>query len=507
MAGPRVAGSWPASSSSPPPPLAAAASPLESLPAEMLDMIVGNLFRDMIVPRSDSRQLAKTRWLRSRTALRSLCLTSRSLSKHGQSILYRHVAVADGHEMALFLGAILSNPSLGLSVRGFECSADADAACTSNFPLRTTEAGILDFRHYRPLESLADLLDSDYQLPDVKPVHMPYLLFMDCLIALLWVMPNLERVCIPLPAQRVVFHHSRARAAFRSLLYSDRLVPLLQNVTYVQLRPHGAADQDFLDLSQYGPVLASMPSLEKVELIGDDGNFEEFMIKGSGVNYSENISHLILSQSGCTPCDIADACNRLTNLQTLSVTTDADLATYGVFPLLEIHHAAPGSHFHDNCLNNGLPRLKNTLTNLHLQFNYHVPVTPLIGPGGKVTCLPSLTSLRVLSIGILQLYTSSEIISRDAPRSKLAHLLPGSLTELRLHIDAGLQSRRDKSWYSVFLEILGDFARDVRPGLPHLSVVVALLSNPYHEMYHAELATLATAFVQQGVLLTHQPSQ
>ncbi|UNI15688.1 hypothetical protein JDV02_002199 [Purpureocillium takamizusanense] len=475
-------------------------SPLESLPGELLDMIMDWFMDQAFVLGNGQRSRAKARCFASRAVLRNLCLASKLLCKHARPGLYRHVVLLGGRDMALLLGTLLNNPRLGLSVRGFVCLADASDVCTSDFSLRTNNAGGLDFRQYQPLAALADVIDAEWQ----QRIHLdgetaPYLLLMDTLIALLWLVPNAERVCFPLPAERRLFHQSRAGPVLLSLFYSDRQVPLLQHVTHAQIWPHGRAPHDYLDLGQCGPVLGALPRLETLELADDDGDFGDFPAAGSHFHYSGPIRHLILHQSSCTPCDVFDICLRLPDLQTLSVTTDADAATFSLYPVWDANHGPGGLRSPSNCLNNGLPLLKDTLTSLHLQLDYNSPVAPLIGPAGKLTCLPAMSILSVLSIGVLQLYTWEEMMTPDSPRNKLASVLPASLTIFRLHIDRALRLSQQKAWYGTLVRTLNDLASDVKSVLPHIGTIVVVLSGPYLEMYCSEFASLTRVFAATGV--------
>ncbi|UNI24989.1 hypothetical protein JDV02_010700 [Purpureocillium takamizusanense] len=484
-------------------------SPFESLPRDLLRIIVDSVLDDIPTPEDPvvgyNLPLDKTPWLLVRTTLRNLCLTSKTFCEYARKALYRHATVTDGHSMALFLDTLIKNPLLGPSARTFACLVGADATCTTDFPLRTTVAGFLDFSHYLPLKALADVVDSRYVIEEKRK---PYRLFMDTLIALLWLMPNVDRTCLPLPVEGG-FGQSRATAVFRSLGYGDRPAPPLQNLTYVQIWPHGLPPEDYLDLALYGPVFGALPKLERLELTGDDGDFEAFSDARSESQYAGPIRHLVLQQSSCTPCDVTDICNRLGQLCTLSVTTNAENATYSLYPELDLCYMNCGSggpRSPSNCLNDGLPLIKDTLTSLHLQLDYNTNVGPLFGPAGKLTSLPTLSRLRMLSIGVLQLYTLSEIMTNDPHRSKLVDLLPASISEFRLHIDAKQQRVNNKTWCCVLLQILEKFAENVRVRLPHLATVILVFYDPSYRAYDSEFATLAADFAQQGVLLSYRES-
>ncbi|KAK4445728.1 hypothetical protein QBC34DRAFT_497300 [Podospora aff. communis PSN243] len=235
----------------------------------------------------------------------------------------------------------------------------------------------------------------------------------------------------------------------------------------IEHRTHEPQQTEILNycLAHHRRLLETFPSLHTLQLTSC-GEVSTIGTKGEGYVH-QDIENLSLVDTTEGPRAIAQLLSPAVtpNLRTLYVRQrPTQLFDKGILHLKELEEEG-----HELNLDKALALRADTLCELHLIFDYTFEYQYYVGPGKRITCLPSFDRLRKLTIQLQLLFGHPDQLDSEP---KLAELLPSSLVELTIRDEWAIdtiareQARRKMLRYSdrnLIDEFQGKFPNTV-PG-------------------------------------------
>ncbi|KAK0717671.1 hypothetical protein B0T26DRAFT_645418 [Lasiosphaeria miniovina] len=527
--------------------LARPAARLESMPTEIIDMIL-----DCLVPQPP--ELGETRpvsyaklvpgeaWYsltRNRRGLCSLCLVSRRWAAAARPLLYRVLTILDEDAVVLLFRTLVETPSYGTWARFLSCHL----TLTSEPVIREARRAISRLlRSCKPATELAAIVDRIGNLLSLIDMILPNLNasasvchddLQRMLFLILMLLPRLETLFLQLPISdkepcyaTLLNDLKRFSKSCVHTCKDPDLVPLHKVGTLLlqgdpEVQAHFERNDCHCDLdhvygarfSHYWPLYDALPNLKTLEVSVDDGCWINAAPGRDGGDdlYLAKIRHIYLHNSVTSPIDLHHLLHNAPNLETLYMTPRREWDTdYGVDPG-DLSLGDPES------LDAALVQHKNLR---HLDVGWHTLAgyESLLGPEGRLKSLPELRRLEKLCVQLAALY-------RPLPgthATPLADLLPPNLVELTLedywwfnihHFDAMddwqpqdmiLYYQNCHNYRVKFLDMFTQFARDAGERFPRLKKVRLLCKIPQTWMMNSTEVNLDFHFEDVRTLFRAQ---
>lgn len=485
----------------------ASVSHLTNLPPELLGQILEYLTPDQpevgdTRPVSYDKLIPGEIWYditRNRRALRSLCLASRGLCTIAQPILYRIINILDEEGMLLLFRTLTENPALGQSARYLSCHLTltrlgvvrelkkAINRLANTFRPDLTMLGLKYPEVRRAVEALLVSLPSlSTQNGDFDDIPQMLLFYITTFLTRLDTLMLQTPICDDHAEYTALFERFMNPPSFGRPLHQIKTL-LLQGDPELLMHFEGNnCDCEVPELwgvqaRRYWPMFNGLPSLTTVEVCTDDGvwsNIRHRRPDGTRPPYLENITHLYLHNSVCSPRDLHHVLVNAPNLATLYMTPRR-------YPEPYFDPEAEGIDEHEESFDAALRLRPRQLRHLDVAWYDCVGQESLIGSGGRLASLPDLVCLEKLCIQLAVLYGTDP----DELLTPISSLLPPNLVELTLeewwweNLDAfdGLSDwnlpqkmahYRSKSEYrDQALKILSDFGENCNTTMPKLKKV------------------------------------
>lgn len=442
---------------------------LEAMPPEILGLILENLVPQPpeigeTRPVAYDSMVAEEPWFeftRRRRGLHSACLASRHLCELARPLLYRNMAVWNEMSLVLLFRTLSSKPEYGLWTRYMSCHMtlshvavirDVRRALTTLLPTFNPgpETNILS----TALSQFAMLLR--FSLPHMSTNqgdidHMPQALLCLILMCLL----KLETLLMQIPICEDDGEYGlfcQQIGTIKNLFASEPESMPFQNIHTLHLQgdpeliaqfEDGDCECEYYEVwgcqaANYASLFTNFPKLTTLEVSGDDSVWSNiandaltttFLSGGAPPPpFLERIRHIYLHDSAATPRDLHHLLLNAPNLETLymALRPGALDREIDLDPTIQETDNNNDPESLDNALSSGLaPRLRN----LDVSWDNLTDLESLVGPDGRLTALPSMTSLQTLCIQMATLYGSPAAVASSAP---LIDLLPPNLVELAL---------------------------------------------------------------------------
>jgi len=445
------------------------------LPPELLHQILEYLVPDCPEV-GDTRPVAYDKltpeepWFditRNRRALRSLCLTSRTMYTFAQPLLYRVISIIDEEGMVLLFRTLTERPAVGEYTRYLSCHLTLtqlevirEMKRAMNRLVKTFQPNDNVLREQYPgvhsalrvLPAMPLLSASAGDFDDMPQILLFYIaIFLKKLETLMLQVP----ICDDHPEYTALFEKFASSGqswlrigtqagpvpVFFVANLGATAEPPLQHVKTLllqgdpELLTHFESDTCDCDVPElwgaqarrYYPLFNALPSLTTLEVSADDGVWDNIRHRrpdGTQPPLLEHIEHLYLHHSVAYPRDLHHIIANAPNLTTLYMTPRRSPE-----PLPDPD--AQGLDEHPESLDAALrqsPAARQHLRHLDIAWYDCVDHLPLIGPGGRLASLPNLLHLDKLCIQLSVLYGADPA----ALLTPLVDLLPPNLSELTL---------------------------------------------------------------------------
>lgn len=510
------------------------ALPLESLPAEIVTSIL-----DCLIPQppeiGETRPVAYHKLMpgepwydftRCRRGLWSLCLVSRRFAAEAQPLLYRVMALLDEESMFLFFRSLAERPDRGRWTRYLS----VHLTLTRDSTIRETRRAVGRLlRTFRPATKPPQLMASITQALDVMTLSLPALSTSagdfdevpQVIVAFILVfLTKLETLMLQIPIcddhpeyTSLFFKLENARKHFLTIAEADpaanaELVPFERIETLLlqgdpELLYHFENEECNCDIPEvwgsqarrYFPMFACFPRLHTLEVSTDDGAWSSILdertsyLQGgdAGPPYLRGIRHLFMHNSVACPRNLHHVLYNAPDLQTLYMTPRRDDDFYRGPP-------EQTTNAHPQALDIGLSHYARNLRHLDVGWFDVSGFESLIGPEGRLACLPHLPRLEKLCIQLAVLYGTAPATALQTP---LAELLPPNLIELTLEdwwwFNADTLDRMEdwgppeklahywnqREYRRLAVQMLEQFARDHGERMPKLKKVMLLVKLPF----------------------------
>ncbi|KAK3369451.1 hypothetical protein B0T24DRAFT_632627 [Lasiosphaeria ovina] len=502
-------------------PLARPAAGLESMPTEIIDIIL-----DCLVPQppelgethpvSYAKLVPGEAWYsltRNRRGLCSLCLVSRRWAAAARPLLYRVLTILDEDAMVLLFRTLAETPPYGTWTRFLSCHL----TLTSEPVIRETRRAISRLlRICKPATEPAAIMGPIKSSLRRISTMLPHLnaspgffdgIPQDMLFLILMFLPRLETLFLQLPISDnepdygTLLHELERFYKLGVHTFEDPdLVPLHKIGTLLlQGDPEVEAHFERIDcdchlnyaygaqFSHYWPLYDALPNLKTLEVSIDNGCWSNMAHGRDGGDnlYLAKIRHIYLHNSVTSPFDLHHLLRNAPNLETLYMTPRRGWSMdYEV-------DAGDLSFGHPESLDAALVQHKN-LRHLDVGWYNMARYESLLGPEGRFKSLPELRRLEKLCVQLGALY-GPEPGMRATP---LADLLPPNLVELILEDywwfnindffemddwlpqDMILHYQSYHDYRVKFLDMFTQFARDAGERFPCLKKVGLLCKIP-----------------------------
>jgi hypothetical protein len=497
------------------------AFPLWNLPQEVFDQVLECLVPDPpeiggTRPVTYDKLMPGEEWYdftRCRRGLRSLCLVSRGMSRLAQPLLYRVISLLDEDGMMLLFRSLTERPALGGFTRFLSCHLTLTQENVIREMRRTIGRTIKSFRpnltelgkeypHVAKalrllIETLPLLSTNNGDFDDVPQMVLFYIMsFMSKLETLMLQVPitddDPEYVALfdrvnpsRLLRMRTGVREGGPAPGADNPPWRHIHTLLLQGDPELQQHFEGNdCDCEVPEIwgvatREYRPLFDALPSLSVLEVSSDDGIWEDTRFKKRP--YLRGIKELFLHHSIANPRGLYHVLTNAPNLRRLYMDPRRD----DEWPL---DPEAAEVDVHAEALDVALLRRRNQLRDLDIAWFDLSGQTSLLGPEGRLTCLPQMARLKKLFIQLVVLYGTNPATLL----TPMADLLPPGLAELTLeewwwesvetYDDSGdwteegvVDYYESKTEYRAqALAILGVFARDVEAKMPMLRKVTFL---------------------------------
>lgn len=467
---------------------------------------------------------------RCRRGLWSLNLVSRHFATIARPLLYRVIAILDEEGMLLFLRTLTDRQDFGHSTRYLSCHLTLTRDSVVREIRRSFGKLLRTFNPHSPglavgspigraLEIMVVALPVlSTQAGDFDGVPQVLMFF------ILTYLKNLETlmlqvpICDDHPEYRVLFEKFfqawdaweaklDARQAARQDADLDEDMdeesrPPLQNVETLllqgdpELLEHFESDDCSCEVPEvwgcqardYWPLFECIPNLTTLEVSSDDGVWA--VTKRDRPHkrppYLRGIRHLYLHNSIACPRNLYQVLKNAPDLQTLYMTPRRED---------DFDHGPGGddTHAHPESLDTALLEHSTKLRHLDVGWFDCRGFETLIGPEGRLSCLPELAHLEKLCIQLCVLYGNNPANLLNP----LVGLLPPSLVELTLEewweddidtyedmvdwsvIDMITHYQLKQDYRAKAIRILEHFAMSCTSHLPKLRKVTFLIKIPF----------------------------
>ncbi|KAK5659747.1 hypothetical protein OQA88_958 [Cercophora sp. LCS_1] len=523
---------------------------LEMLPAELLSAVLEHLVPQRpeigeTRPVSYDKLVPGEAWYdftRSRRALWSLCLVSRSFYAMARPLLYHTMAITDEECMFLLLRTLTDDPSHGQWTRFLSVHVTLTRESVVREMRRAVGRHLRSFRPAREPRVIMDLIN---RALDVMTVTLPAIntsagdfdeVPQVIMAFILMFLVNLDTLLLQVP---ICDEHNDYTALFYKLRNvsghfnkpdTDQSLAPLRKIHTLLLQgdpdllnhfEHEDCNCEFPEVwgcqaSQYHPLFEILPALTTLEVSTDDGSWSNLMIDDIGfflsggvppAAYLKGIKHIYLHNSIACPQNLYHVLLNAPNLETMYMDPRKD-------DILERGPPDEGTEADEEALDVALTKYAKNLRRLDVAWFDAGGYETLIGPEGRLASLPELTKLEQLSIQLAVLYGTQPITVLETP---LADLLPPNLVELTLDdwwwksnhafdrmpgwsaVQKVNHYRAQKEYRNMATQMLENFAVDSREKLPRLKKVMLLCRIPWTWMIE-DAVEIDTHFVETKAL-------